>query len=58
MLIQCASLVSGTLSDSMRRCAATLVLLFSPNPLFSGTPLIKSTDGGRTWIDIDPGQYR
>ena len=32
-----------------------LALLFGANLLFSGTPLIKSTDGGRTWTDIDPG---
>jgi len=32
-----------------------LALLFGANLLFSGTPLIKSADGGRTWIDIDPG---
>jgi uncharacterized protein (TIGR03437 family) len=32
-----------------------LSLLFCANLLFSGTDLIKSTDGGRTWIDIDPG---
>ena len=33
-----------------------LALLITANLLFSGTPLIKSTDGGRTWSDIDPGQ--
>jgi hypothetical protein len=30
-------------------------LLFGVELLFAGTPLIKSTDGGRTWLDIDPG---
>jgi photosystem II stability/assembly factor-like uncharacterized protein len=32
-----------------------LAPLFGVNLLFSATPLIKSIDGGRTWIDIDPG---
>jgi uncharacterized protein (TIGR03437 family) len=37
-------------------CFRTLLLgLFGTNLLFSATAVIKSTDGGRTWIDIDPG---
>jgi uncharacterized protein (TIGR03437 family) len=32
-----------------------LALLLGANPMIAGTPLIKSTDGGRTWLDIDPG---
>jgi uncharacterized protein (TIGR03437 family) len=38
----------------MRFRIPTLVLFLGSN-LFSGTALIKSTDGGRTWVDIDPG---
>jgi hypothetical protein len=32
-----------------------LAILWNATLLFPSTPLIKSTDGGRTWIDVDPG---
>jgi photosystem II stability/assembly factor-like uncharacterized protein len=34
---------------------ALAALLATVSTLFSGTPIIRSTDGGRTWTDIDPG---
>ena len=34
---------------------AAWLLVFSVNLLCAATSLIKSTDGGSTWIDIDPG---
>src|ERR1041384_5769933 len=41
----------------MRRRIPALALFLGTNLLFSSTALIKSTDGGRTWIDIDPGLF-
>ena len=39
----------------MPRLRVPTLVLFTGNLLFSGTPLIKSADGGRSWIHIDPG---
>jgi hypothetical protein len=39
----------------MRRRIPALALFLGTNLLFSSTALIKSTDGGRTWLAIDPG---
>jgi uncharacterized protein (TIGR03437 family) len=38
-----------------RHLRVPISALLFVNVVFAGTPLIKSTDGGRTWLDIDPG---
>src|SRR5688500_18087861 len=38
----------------MPRLRVPALVLFTGNLLFSDTPVIKSADGGRRWIDIDP----
>jgi uncharacterized protein (TIGR03437 family) len=46
---------SRRIAANRRGALAVSAFLFGANLIFGASPLLKSTDGGATWVEIDPG---